>query len=122
MTEESQMVGIVLPWPPAELSGHNNGNKFAKNNIIKKHRREAFEATKKARIMPPAKGDILICVDFYPPNNLSDRINYWNRCKPYFDGMADAMGVNDKRFMPAGYRIRENIDGGRVDITVSAPP
>jgi crossover junction endodeoxyribonuclease RusA len=109
---------IELPWPPASLSGHNNGTYRTKASIIKKHRKHAFEVAKAAKLKVNATGDIPVCVTFHAPNNRSDRINYWGRCKPYFDGIADALGVNDKRFVPAGYRIGENIKGGKVVVTI----
>lgn len=107
---------IELPFPPASLSGHNNGSRWQKSPIVAKHRLWAFQATKALGIGAPDKGDIPISVVFYPPDNRSDRINFWNRCKPYFDGIAEAMGVNDKRFVPAGYHIREVVKGGKVVI------
>lgn len=91
--------------------------------MIKAHRNAAHKAANDAKLAAPDEGDILIAVDFYPPNNRSDRINLWNRCKPYFDGIADAMGVNDKRFTPASdcYQIRECVPGGRVAIKIICP-
>jgi hypothetical protein len=109
---------IELPWPPATLSGHNNGNRWEKSPIVKKHREWARDAAQALGFAPPEKGDIPISVVFYPPDNRSDRINYWNRCKPYFDGLAEGMGVNDKRFVPAGYYIREVVKGGKVVIYI----
>ncbi len=105
---------IELPWPPASLSGHNTGSHWAKAPIVAKHRLWAFQATKAGHIPAPATGDIPVSVTFYPPDNRSDRMNFWNRMKPYFDGIAEAMGVNDKRFVPAGYYIGENVKGGKV--------
>jgi len=117
------MSGVVLPWPPSSLSGHNNGNRYKKADIIADHRNAAKRAAEDAKLQAPDDGDILIAVEFYPPNKRSDRINLWNRCKPYFDGIADAMGVNDKRFTPAAdcYRIRECVPGGRVAVIVNCP-
>lgn len=112
------MIKIELPWPPSSLSGHNTGHWSKKSGDVAKHRGWAFTATKAARLVVPVAGDILISVEFYPPDNRGDRINYWNRTKPYFDGIADAMGVNDKRFMPAGYHIGEIVKGGRVVVTI----
>ena len=109
---------IILPWPPSDLSGHANGHWRGKAAIVAKHRLWAFQATKAARPHVPSTGDIPVSVEFYPPDNRSDRINFWNRCKPYFDGIAEAMGVNDKRFVPAGYHVCEPIKGGRVVVTL----
>jgi len=57
-------------------------------------------AAKAANIALPGDGDIHLTIRFYPPDNRSDRVNFPNRLKPYFDGLADAWGVNDRRFLP----------------------
>lgn len=49
----------------------------------------------------PKAGDIRVRISFTPPNNLGDRINFAARMKAYVDGIAEAMGVNDKRFLPS---------------------
>ena len=92
---------IILPFPSSVLAGHANGNgRWAKINATKDHREWAKKATEALAPMVPAAGDITITVRFVPANNRGDRINYPNRMKPYFDGIADALGVNDKRFVP----------------------
>src|SRR5688500_16650190 len=92
---------IELPFPPASLSGHNKGSWHGKSSIVKKHRDWARLATKAAGIAPPQSGDIRVSATFYPPNRRGDRINFPNRMKPYWDGIAEALGVNDSRFVPA---------------------
>jgi hypothetical protein len=62
-------------------------------------------------------GDIRLHIHFQAPDNRSDRTNYWNRCKPYIDGVAEAIKVNDSRFLPS-MSFGENIPGGRVTIYV----
>jgi Holliday junction resolvase RusA-like endonuclease len=110
---------IELPWPPSSLSGHNKGSHWSKSPIVANHRLVAYLETKRVLIEVENDGDILVSVKFHAPNNRSDRMNYWNRCKPYFDGIADALGVNDKRFKPAGYNIGENVKNGRVVVVLS---
>lgn len=110
---------IELPWPPSSLSGHNTGSHWRKSPIVAKHGLWALQATKAARLTGiPLDGDIPVSVTFHAPDNRSDRMNYWNRCKPYFDGIAEALGVNDKRFIPAGYHIGENVEGGCVHVRI----
>lgn len=92
---------IVLPFPPSALSGHNNGHWRDKAAMIAKHREWACNATRAAKTAIPEAGDILVRVRFYPPDGRGDRINFPNRMKPYFDGIADALKVNDSRFLPA---------------------
>jgi hypothetical protein len=92
---------IELPFPPASLSGHTKGHWRSTSDIVAQHRTWARLATQAARPAVPASGDIRVIVAFYPPDRRGDRINFPNRMKPYFDGIADALKVNDSRFLPS---------------------
>jgi len=111
---------IVLPFPSSILAGHANSNgHHAKITATKKHREWAKDATQAAMGLKPVipAGDIVVTVMFYPPNNLGDRINFPNRMKPYFDGIADALKVNDKRFVPV-FRFMAPEKPGRVEVEI----
>lgn len=109
---------IELPFPPSSLSGHNNGHWRSKSNIVAKHRKWAAMATIAANACAPEAGDIRISITFYPPNKRGDRVNFANRMKPYLDGIADALKVNDSRFLPS-YHFAEPVKEGRVVIEIS---
>lgn len=94
------MTTISLPFPPASLSGHAKGGWRAEAAETKKHREWASLVTRAAGPPTPAAGDIHIHITFVPPDRRSDRGNMPNRCKAYLDGIADALGVNDRRFLP----------------------
>jgi crossover junction endodeoxyribonuclease RusA len=114
---------IELPFPSSRLSGHHNVHWRVLQPVKKQHREWACAATKAADVGPvPAKGDIRVSVVFYPPDNRGDRFNYPNRLKPYVDGIADALGVNDRRFLPV-FHYAEPVgkDNARVVFTVTAP-
>lgn len=106
---------IRLPFPPASLSGHNDGNRWAKAPVVARHREWARYATLEANPIVPPVGDIPVVVTFIPPDRRGDRINFPNRMKPYFDGIADALGVNDKRFIPQ-FKFAEPEKPGRVEV------
>ena len=110
---------IVLPWPPSSLSGHADGRWRQKVAVTAKHRKWAFAATLAAKPSVPATGDIRVTIQFVPPNNRSDRANFPNRTKAYLDGIADALGVNDRRFLPS-YEFLPPSKPGRVEITLEA--
>ena len=115
-------MSIELPWPPAELSGHNTGHWRDKAGIVAKHRLWAKNATLAAKPAVPARGDIRVIIGFYPPDKRGDRVNYPNRLKPYFDGIADALGVNDNRFLPS-YHFAEPVKGqGKIVIGIEVAP
>jgi len=109
---------IVLPFPPASLSGHATGGHWAiKAKIVATHRAWAFHATRAAKVKAADAGDIPILMRFYAPHNRGDRTNYTNRMKPYLDGIAEALGVNDRRFLPS-YEFMPNEKPGRVEVVI----
>jgi hypothetical protein len=108
---------IVLPFPPASLSGHHNEHWRKLQPVKKAHRNAAFAATWDAMPSVPEKGDIRVHFRFVPPDRRGDRTNYPNRLKPYIDGIADALAVNDRRFLPS-YEFAEPEKPGRVEIEV----
>ena len=107
---------ITLIWPPATLSGHAKGSWRPHAGLVAKHRAWAVTATKTAGAKPDlGTGDIPIHVTFVPPDRRGDRINYPNRIKAALDGIAEALGVNDRRFLPT-YAFREPEKPGRVEV------
>jgi hypothetical protein len=111
------MGDIELPFPSSALAGHSDKHFWRMRPIIAKHREWAKNATLAAKVVVPAAGDIRLVVTFYPPNRRGDRVNFPNRMKPYFDGIADAMKVNDSRFLPS-YQFAEPIKGGRIIVSI----
>lgn len=107
---------IVLPFPPSSLSGHNKGHWATKARIVATHRAWAFHATRAAKATVPATGDIAIKFRFVPPSRRGDRTNFANRLKPYIDGIAEALGINDARFLPS-YEFAEPEKPGRVEVS-----
>lgn len=106
---------IVLPFPPSSLSGHAKGHWRSKAAETKKWRAWAHSATLAAKASVQANGDIALTIRFYPPNMRGDRTNFPNRMKPIFDGLADALGVNDRRFLPS-YVFCAPEKPGRIEI------
>jgi hypothetical protein len=113
---------LELPFPPASLSGHHDEHWRKLQPVKKKHREWAMAATIAVRnslqIDLVGNGDIRVAVTFYPPDKRGDRVNYPNRMKPYWDGIADALGVNDRRFLPA-FHFAEPVKNPRVVVTIA---
>jgi crossover junction endodeoxyribonuclease RusA len=88
---------IVLPWPDGKLTPHAKG-----------HWRPKAAATKEARNMAWAKAmekpaiqtipNAVIFVEYYPKARRGDVHNMHGRMKAYIDGIADAMGCDDRKF------------------------
>ena len=86
--------------------------------VVKKHREWARVATLAANVSGvPEKGDIRVVATFYPPHRRGDRVSYPSLLKPYWDGIADALKVNDSRFLPA-YHFAEPVKDARVVVTI----
>lgn len=122
---------ILLPFPSSLLAGHAKGNgQWAKIKATKEHREWARLATLEARGADRSrledgqaanqddKSDIAINIRFYPPDNRGDRMNFPARMKPYIDGIADALGVNDRRFLPV-FEFCAPEKPGRVEVRIS---
>lgn len=114
---------IVLPFPPASLSGHAKGHWRAKSGPTAQHREWALKATLAVRNslsgLLADDSDIRVEVTFYPPDRRGDRVNFPNRMKPYWDGIADALCVNDRRFLPE-FHFAEPEKPGRVEVRIGA--
>lgn len=88
---------IRLPWPDTKLTPHAKG-----------HWREKADATKNARALSwsvamqrprvPTLPDAVIHVEYWPKAYRGDVHNMHGRVKAYIDGIADAMGCDDRRF------------------------
>lgn len=110
---------IVLPFPPASLSGHAKGHWRSKSGPTAQYRAWAHTATLAAKYTVPAEGDINVHVTFYPPDRRGDRVNFPIRMKPIFDGIADALKVNDSRFVPHFYFCAPE-KPGRIEVRIGS--
>jgi len=108
---------VELPFPPATLSGHNKGHWRSKLGLVAKHRDWAREATLAAGVAVEADGDIPLAIFFYPPDQRGDRVNYPNRIKAQLDGIAEALKVNDRRFLPS-YHFCAPVKDARVTYVI----
>lgn len=108
---------IELPWPPKELSGHHDVHWRVLQPIKKKHREWAKNAALASDIVIPISGDIHVSATFYPPDRRTDRVNMPSRMKPYWDGIADALKVNDRRFLPQ-FHFAEPVENPRVVVRI----
>lgn len=113
------MTSIILPWPPAALSSNARVHWTKRARATRKYRDDARLCTLAAKPTIPATGDIAIAVRFVPPHGRYDRANMAAMAKAGLDGIADALGVNDRRFDPS-FSYADPEKPGRVEITVSA--
>lgn len=112
---------VVFPWPPKDLSP-NARLHWAKLAKAKKAYRHACHILAKqagAAVLAGAE-KVQVHLTFYPPDRrLRDQDNIFSAMKSGLDGLADAMGVNDRNFRTS-FQVADEI-GGFVRIEVSTP-
>lgn len=92
---------VKLPWPPKELSPNNTAHWSKKSKYKKQYRLHCWILSKESKLIAPADGKIKMKVTFFPPDKRHrDADNMVASIKSGLDGVADALQVNDKRFLP----------------------
>jgi hypothetical protein len=115
------MIVVTLPWPSSALSGHVNGHWRTKAAVTKEARSVAFWIGKQAGL--PCLPEAALTFTFHPParGGLPDVQNMPGRCKAYIDGLAQAMGCDDRKFRP---RFPDHLEprqgAGAVVVSVEA--
>lgn len=121
---------LDLPWPDRRLSPNARLHHKAVAAVKAKARRDAAYLTyaamlcgaKEVRQHFSGEGPIRYRVTFYPPDaRHRDDDNMIAMFKAARDGIADALGVNDRRFRPE-YYFAEPCKPGRVEVELSPVP
>jgi len=103
---------VKLPWPPKELSPNStlHWSKTAKKK--KEYRTACWALALESKLKAPeGDGKIEIEITFYPPDKRHrDADNMVASIKAGLDGIADALRVNDKRFLPV-FKFKEEVLG-----------
>lgn len=114
---------IVLPWPPKELNPNNKpaskAGRMARHKIEQTYKESCFWLTKQAQ--ETVSGDrVHLTITFVPPDRRGrDLDNMLASIKHGLDGVAAALGVNDKIFRPVTLDVAGEI-GGMVKIEFSS--
>ena len=109
---------LELPWPPKELSPNARVHWAVKSRLAKKYRADCNILAKRAGIVAP-EGGILLVLEFVP-NDLRrrDDDNLVAAFKAGRDGIADALGIDDNRFVTQFSMSKEIHKGGMVRVTL----
>ena len=96
------MSEVILPWPVKDLNPNSrlHWSKVAKAK--QNYRKVCWALALNAKIKVSKTGDapIHLRVTFFPPDKRGrDLDNMFAMMKSAFDGIADALKVNDKRFV-----------------------
>lgn len=92
----SQPIVIKLPWPAKPLHSNSRAPRMAIAGSVKKARGDAHIMAKQAGVGCWPEASILI--EYWPPHRKYDCSNCGSSMKAYIDGIADAMGCNDRQF------------------------
>jgi crossover junction endodeoxyribonuclease RusA len=110
-----------LPYPPSTLSPNARLHWAAKAKAVKAYRRECFVlalAARGAQKWDSLSGPLCVVIRFHPPDSRRrDRDNMVAAFKGGADGVADAIGIDDARWMPV-YLVGEPVKGGKVTFEI----
>lgn len=119
ITAAGAMVRVELPWPSSKLSPNARVHWAPKSAATKKARMDAFIATLEVKLRDMNASAVTLTTTFYPPDRRRyDDDNLMARCKAYFDGIADAMRLDDSNFRHGAPRRGEVRKGGKVEVGI----
>lgn len=119
MTEAEIQITVSLPWPPSILSPNNRSHWHKKSVARKKYREDCGWIGKTVRPVFD-DGEIPICIRFFPPDRRKrDMDNMLASLKSGLDGLSDAWGVDDSRFV-LSLSIGPVVKGGSVQVGANA--
>lgn len=116
---------LVLPWPDRTLSPNSRAHWTKLAKARKKARADAHMLTKAAgwHLVKLPEGRLHLWIDFYPPDRRRrDDDNLLSSTKAQRDGIADALGIDDHRFVSHPYVKDEVRKGGEVRIRITGGP
>lgn len=116
-------IGVVLPWPSPKLSPNARVHWAELAKAKAAYRRACFVLCREAGFEKEvfhAAQDLRLSLSFVPPTRAGrDLDNCLASMKAGIDGLADALGVDDRRFV-IELRLEKGQLGGFVDVTVEA--
>jgi len=116
---------LVLPWPSRKLHPNARVHWAAKAQATKAVRHTADVLTLDAGWQRIDFGDgrLHLWIDFYPPDKrCRDDDGLLSSFKAYRDGIADALGIDDRRFVSHPWIKDEVVKGGEVRIRITRSP
>ena len=110
---------ITLPWPDTILTPNARPHHMALHRAKKKARRDAFLICREAKVKQVDWAKVVLIETYHNPTGRVERDedNAKGGLKAYRDGIADALGVDDKNFT-SPYRIGEKRPGGAVVVQI----
>ncbi len=117
------MIVIALPWPHKDLRPNARPHWAEKAKAVKQARALAGWTANEIGIRrgdPDIPSALKVTAVFCPPSRRRfDDDNMLSSCKSYFDGIADAIGIDDSKWQIA-MRREGVVKGGAVRIELEA--
>ncbi|NLD14482.1 MAG: endodeoxyribonuclease RusA [Gammaproteobacteria bacterium] len=114
------MLEFTVPWPPKELSPNARKHWGARSKKAKQYRAQCFAYAHNAlqAMAVDVAGKLVLALVFRPPNRRKrDDDNLVAAFKSGRDGIADALGIDDSRFVTQ-FEIGEPAADGIVEVTI----
>jgi Holliday junction resolvase RusA-like endonuclease len=112
------MIEFDLPWPSKDLSPNARLHWAKKAKAVRQARSEAERIARGH--CAPLEGRILFGLVFFPPDRRRyDDDGLLARMKSARDGIADAFGIDDRRFVTQFFVSENVVKGGKVTIRMS---
>lgn len=109
---------LTLPWPPSKLSPNARPLRMEKARLTKKYRRDCYFAARAGGAWPLDDDTVTMTVTFCPPiKRHRDIDNLVASVKGAFDGLSDAISIDDRHFVPT-YRMGDVVPGGAVVVEI----
>lgn len=110
---------LILPWPPAVLSPNSRAHWSRRHRASKAYRQTCALLARAARLQVPESARLELRIEFVPPDRrLRDDDNLVAAFKAGRDGLADALGIDDTRFVLRVALSKEVVRGGEVRVTI----
>lgn len=117
---------LILPWPSKDLSPNARVHWGTRRRAVAAAKQTAFvlalKAGWKGQQLPA--GRLHLWIDFYqqPGKVMPDDDNLLGRFKAYRDGIAEALGIDDRLFVSHPMTHEERRKGGQVVVRLSGGP
>lgn len=116
---------VELPWPARELSPNARGHwsVAAKAKKAYRARCRAIGEAAGLKVLAAGKNGASVHLAFFPPDRRGrDQDNAIASMKAGLDGLADAMGVDDRRWDLSFAFSKEPVPGGVVVVEITVRP
>lgn len=115
---------IPIGWPSSNLSPNGRPNRYAKAKSLREARNEGYVATLAAKPVgfKFGPGPLKVTIHAFPPvRRERDDDNLIASAKAFRDGIAAALGVDDKTFAAQPVQWHETTKRGRLEFEVEGP-